>query len=37
MKNLSTIAADQAAFKAQHVYTTFRQYLWALESEAYEQ
>ncbi len=37
MKDLTKLPQDQAAFKAQHVYTTFRQYLWALESEAYEQ
>ncbi|MBR1878212.1 MAG: hypothetical protein IJ814_04305 [Paludibacteraceae bacterium] len=36
MKDLTKLPQDQAAFKAQNTYTTFRQYLWALESEAYE-
>ncbi len=36
MKDLTKLPQDQAAFKAQKVYKTFRQYLWALESEAYE-
>ncbi len=36
MKDLTKLPQDQAAFKAQSTYTTFRQYLWALESEAYE-
>ncbi len=36
MKDLTKLPQDQAAFKAQNTYKTFRQYLWALESEAYE-
>jgi len=36
MQDMSKLPADQAAFKNQSTYKTFRQYLWALESEAYQ-
>jgi len=36
MQDMSKLPTDQAAFKNQSTYKTFRQYLWALESEAYQ-
>ena len=39
MHNVSTLAADQAAYKAQKAtgYKSFRSYIWALQAEAYDQ